>query len=337
MAGERPDYNQLAAIQGLEGATLRVVAVDASGQIIMVPRGAGGNYMSVDASGYLSSVMKGIEGATLRTIAVDASGNIIGILKGDYMGAVKTLAVDAQGRMLAVLTDPEDVFGNPNYMGAAELAVRLGSINTFDRLGQVVFQDSFESLLGKWDKGFVGGAGTIRTDHTISRSGLLSAMMQPLTGAGNSAYLEHFHPFTVGGKIGLEASFSLEGDSGIIQLYIKVFSTTHTYHMALRFNPTTNLLQYLNSALGWTTLDATLTLYCVFRLFHTFKMVSNTLTGKYDRAVLDNKVYDMSAISVYDAGAAASNYVHIQLVEEAAAGAVNYAYWDDVILTQNEV
>src|SRR4030042_5635333 len=141
MATGRPDYNLMTAIRGQYGAELKVVAVDSAGRIIMVPIGSSGNYMSVDAQGFLSSIMKGINGSTLRTIAVDGSGNILGLLQGWFEGAVKTLAVDAQGRMLAVLTDPEDVFGNPHYMGAAGLAVRLGSIVNFDRLGQVILLD----------------------------------------------------------------------------------------------------------------------------------------------------------------------------------------------------
>ena len=92
-------------MQGVEGVTLRTVAVDADGQIIMVPRGSTGNYMAVDANGYLGAILKaaaevtipgdvnvtqeastremqGAEGVTLRTVAVDANGQIIMVPRG---------------------------------------------------------------------------------------------------------------------------------------------------------------------------------------------------------------------------------------------------------------
>ncbi len=86
-------------VVGSDGINLVPVAVDASGQIIVVPRGQSGNYMSVDASGFLSTIIKGSSSGSLVTVAVDATGHILGVLQGDYAGALKTLAVDSQGRM----------------------------------------------------------------------------------------------------------------------------------------------------------------------------------------------------------------------------------------------
>ena len=110
-------------MQGKEGVTLRTVAVDADGQIIMVPRGSTGNYMAVDANGYLGAILKaaaevtipgdvnvtqddsiremqGKEGVTLRTVAVDANGQIIMVPRGstgNYM------AVDGTGFLTAIM------------------------------------------------------------------------------------------------------------------------------------------------------------------------------------------------------------------------------------------
>ena len=99
-------------MQGAEGATLRTVAVDASGQIIMVPRGSTGNYMAVDADGYLSSLMKGIEGATHRTIAVDADGRMIARIMAFDGATMRTITVDANGQIIMV---PRGESGN--YLG----------------------------------------------------------------------------------------------------------------------------------------------------------------------------------------------------------------------------
>ena len=111
-------------VQGADGATLRTLAVDANGQLIMVPRGQGGNYMAVDAAGNLAMVAKGMDGASdLQTLAVDTSGRIIMVPYGTTTVAgtatvtqtdssrevqgvegetLRTLAVDANGQLIMV-------------------------------------------------------------------------------------------------------------------------------------------------------------------------------------------------------------------------------------------
>lgn len=338
MAGERPDYNQLAAIQGLEGATLRVVAVDASGQIIMVPRGQAGNYMSVDASGYLSSIMKGIDGVTLRTIAVDGSGNILGLLQGDYMGAVKTLAVDAQGRMLAVLTDPEDVFGNPNYMGSAELAVRLGAITSHERRGTVIWQDSFESgtITPRWIPATSGAASLVRVSTVWARNGAFSVQLTTGGINTNGASVTHLQSYPVLGNMGLECSFHLaSANPTLLTMGLQLYSGTTLRYMALRYNPVTAEIQYLNNSATFTTVFTGVT--PTSGLFHTLKMVADFDAAKYLRVVFDNQVADLSAQNLYSEVNALTASLAVFLGHATIGATVaTPAYLDDVIVTQNE-
>ena len=96
-------------VQGIEGANLRTLTVDSSGRLIMVPIGQSGYYMSVDASGNLTVILKGIDGETLRTVAVDSAGKLLAVLQGDYEGTLKTVALDADGRMETVVKGTKDV------------------------------------------------------------------------------------------------------------------------------------------------------------------------------------------------------------------------------------
>jgi hypothetical protein len=336
MAGERPDYNQLAAIQGLEGTTLRVVAVDASGQIIMVPRGQAGNYMSVDASGYLSSIMKGIDGVTLRTIAVDAAGNILGLLQGDYMGAVKTLAVDAQGRMLAVLTDPEDVFGNPHYMGAAELAVRLGAIMSHERRGQVIWFDDFESgHLNKWYQATVGANSTIGLSTAYCRNGAFSARLYAGASNGDFAEIDHFLPYPTLSKVGLESWISLPG-SGNAYVYtgFYLYDGTNIHYFCIRYNPSTENVDVCDSDEAWQTFASGIELVGDHAFF-IIKLVIDLVTNVYVRCLINEEVYDLSAYAASVSENAEKPSMVVRYKAYDVANAINL-YVDDVIVTQNE-
>jgi len=338
MAYERPDYSGLMSIQGLEGTTLRVVAVDASGQIIMVPRGQAGNYMSVDASGYLSSIMKGLDGVTLRTIAVDAAGNILGLLQGDYMGAVKTLAVDAQGRMLAVLTDPEDVFGNPHYMGAAELAVRLGSISTHDRRGQIIWMDGFESgtYSPRWLSGVVGATSSVGITTVRSRSGAFSLILTTGTDVGNKAYVSHRLPYPILSNLGLEVSFCCEADKPVtLDMTLYLYTGTTAWMARLRWDVTNAKVQYMSDAAAYVDLSAA----AKFNLnyFNTVKVVADFSAKKYIRAIFNDELYDLSAQGLYSFADAESPKLIVDLLfKTAGATTATPAYLTDVIVSTNE-
>lgn len=217
-----------------------------------------------------------------------------------------------------------------------EMAARLGSIDTFDRRGSCIWLDDFEDGLYKWDRVEVGGGATWDHAETCKRSGMFSAMMQPAVLAGSEVRYEHRQPYTREGGLSCEASWSFAVDSGRIRLDWYVYHTVQSYQVGLRYDPATDTLHYLDNVGAWVVLDDSPALYPDFRLFHTSKLVVNTDTGKYARIMVDSVPYDLSAVSMRLLGGAASNEVYLRLVEEGGAAPVNYVYWDDVILKQNE-
>ncbi len=323
-------------VQGKDGSTLRTLAVDANGQLIMVPRGQSGNYMSVDASGFMTSVMKGVDGVTLRTVAVDSSGNIIGVLQGDYAGSLKTLAVDSQGRMLAVLTDPEDVFGNPHYMGAAELAVRLGSIVTYERRGQVIFMDGFEDGDAPWYPHAIVGSGEYWLSTSEARSGMFSYRIRATGGADTRQDIDLYRSIPYLSNLGIEFSVSADTESNIIQLYWEIRGISKGIYAGLRIDVENNLAYYLNSAGGWTQLTSDWLVYCDPGLFTTFKLVVDPKAQKYVRLLTADRTYDMSTIAAQAIGASNVSYSLLHLGQLGKATAITAIWLDDIILTQNE-
>ena len=289
---ERPDYNQLSAIQGLDGATLRI-------------------------------------------IAVDGSGNILGLLQGDYMGAVKTLAVDSQGRMLAVLTDPEDVFGNPHYLGAAELAVRLGSIANGDRLGNVLMMEDFESGIGKWEASYSAGC-AVGHSTLAAYNGAFSCRLYVDNVAGHSAYIRRivaYYPATT--KIGLEMNFSLASALCNPSLGLYVYTGAVLLTAQLKYDPTVKKLYYYDNTGAWIEFGSQWAWWSNIWGWNRLKLVIDLVTGKYVRGNLNGVDYDLSGLSIKsDISAIAGGIVpYIFLTRNVLNGTM---YVDDVILTQEE-
>ena len=325
-------------VQGIDGAVLRTLVVDGAGRLIMVPRGASGYYMNVDLNGYLSSVMKGLDGVTLRTIAVDASGNIIGILKGDYAGALKTLAVDGSGRMLAVLTDPEDIFGNAHQMGAAELAVRLGSIDSHDRRGQVIFMDDFEcGHLNKWRRVTNGTLSAVSLSTIHCRNGAFSMYMY--AGAANGSYslVQHTMPQPTLKKVGFEAwyNFLNVNHNAYLDHTLYLYKGAVVVTFTIRYNANTKQVAYLDDGGAPQVFAINLDMEDPYHS-HGFKLVVDLLAEKYVRCIINQIEYDLSTFAAQVSGNATkpclvANVLNHDVTEE-------QGIWvDDVIITQNEV
>jgi hypothetical protein len=117
--------NMYILMQGLDGVTLRPVKLDSQGRIIgTLIDPASNNYVAVNASGFLTTILKGLGAdAALHTISVDNAGQIImvprgasgnymnvdangflsSVMKGNDTGTLRTIAVDASGNIVGVL------------------------------------------------------------------------------------------------------------------------------------------------------------------------------------------------------------------------------------------
>lgn len=119
------DLNTIKQIQGIEGATYRTIAVDSLGQLIAVMKSAAGNNVLVDASGFLSAVLKGTYSAPGdKNIAVDGDGRLIAMVKALYGSTVKDVQSDANGN-LTLNIKAQDLLEiiNRNKYGAAKLNI----------------------------------------------------------------------------------------------------------------------------------------------------------------------------------------------------------------------
>jgi len=218
----------------------------------------------------------------------------------------------------------------------AELAVRLGSITTYDRRGDVLWSDSFDYGLQAWRREPLGTGATISASCEFFRSHGFSAKLTAGSDDAALARIRRYFPLTVSGTHGVEASWTLHSQTKEVEIGIFVRDKGIETHFAVKYSLSEKKLYYINETGMWSVLDDAVDLIYMLFLFHTWKLVIDTMTGYYVRLLLDNKTYDLSNIKGHVTTPGGADYFHIVLVHYGIGGANPYIYLDDVILTRNE-
>ena len=218
----------------------------------------------------------------------------------------------------------------------AEHAVRLGSIDTFDRRGDVIFLDTFEHGLGRWLTSASGSSGTPNLSTNYARSSGLSCCLHTPATEGYFSSISHYSPIPVFTKRGIEASFSLPTAETILEVsqYFYI-GTTRTY-FAVRYNQPNSTLEYFGSDNDWHVLASSVRPYPRDYCFNTLKLVVDLVTLQYVRCILNSTCYSMADLDARTTADLTAPYLQTLILLLNPAAEAKTLYVDDVILTQNE-
>lgn len=240
------------------------------------------------------------------------------------------------------------VHGTPDYGGSApkittyklddqaELAARLGSIVSYDRRGEVLWlQDFTEGGQPFQVAGFgIGGDGYLSCAGALSGGICLCLQTDVLPGDYERVY-QHAY-YQVEGGIGQEIWFTVAANLRDVRMRVIMYSGVRSYDYQVRYRQITGELSVQDDSGAWPVIGVLGPLDTLYGSYHPFKMVFNTLTHRYVRVMLVDKVFPVSGIGCFEAGivSAKSMVSMIYVTAEAAGGcAVNLDNW---IMTQNE-
>lgn len=326
----------IGVMQGQEGANLRTFRVDSSGRMIAIMRGAAGYDVLVDANGYLAASMYGDDSGTPRVVAVDGSGNIVGVFKGDDGGTLRTLAVDGSGRLLAVITDPEDAAGQSHRLGAAELAVRLGSPHSYDRRGDVLWYDSFDGNINKWDVTEVYQADKGSISFDTARSGICCAKLHTSDAAGAKVSLIRALPYPLVSRVGFEVSFATPDDNHLLFLMIYIYGAESYHRAGLMYDPANTAIKYWHDSAGWIQRGGARKIFYGKNAWNTMKLVVDLAASEYERLLLNDTDLSMDSYAMQEDFVVESPRLQLELWSIYVPTGAADTYYDDAIITQNE-
>ena len=240
--------------------------------------------------------------------------------------------------MLSIITDPEDAVGNPHYVGNAELAVRLGSLSRYDRLGDVLSYENFSDGISKGEAETDGTGAAV--EWVANRAATGGFACKVTAGSDDSRYAGiKFRvpaPFSV--VHGVEMAWTLHADMdyGIIQAGI--YTGAYKISFGIKLDTTTLHNYYLNSVGGWSIVQPIAAALYNDRYFVCSKLTFDASTQKYSRLISPPGSYDIAGhgcLIIPDAVTRPHMSIWGRIYSDAGKNA--YSYIDNMILTTNDV
>ena len=217
-----------------------------------------------------------------------------------------------------------------------EAAVRLGSIDTFQREGNVLWLDDFDAATIGWGALAEDLTGEVALVTTYHRSGDQCVKIYPGTVVDKEASIQNLLPIRNTGKIGYEIAFSGGILCKYLDFYMWLYDGTNRNMAAIRYDIVNNRLDYLNDAGGYTNIVPVLNLATTARAFHIIKFVVDFTNNTYDRVYLNQNEYDLASAGLNIAADAGRGHLLIGVTVE-SNNALNAAVFvDNFILTENE-
>lgn len=218
----------------------------------------------------------------------------------------------------------------------AELAVRMGGPHSIDRLGDVLWQETFAHALGGWEP-YVSDPACwiVRSPVTYLTDGF--AMHMHAEGAGvEQAWMEHSWMWEYTGLLGAE--WWLAGGYYSQYVYLQWYSgnADGIAQYNLRLDNSNEELQYQNAAGAWVTIRTDLDGFRNTHRFVPIKVVIDPVAEEWVEVAYNGQWIDMGGFAAYWPMAILPWGQQQQVYVTNLAGYGTNLHVDNVIFTQNE-
>jgi len=218
----------------------------------------------------------------------------------------------------------------------AELAARLGALSLLDRRGNIVWYDDFEAAAAvKWIMGATAAGTTVLS---TDRSYMGNQSMKTVTDVNiaDNCWIAKVFSLPIERIMAVEFMFHVSGGKPSILLMIAGYTGTTLFGAQVKYDINAGKLYYLDSVAGWTELTNVDYVLNVVEGWSLVKLVINWETKEYIRLIFCGTEYDLRGHYIPSGGSISKRYISVNISSTAMTAAAATAYFDNVILTQNE-
>jgi len=218
----------------------------------------------------------------------------------------------------------------------AELAVRIGSPVTYNRAGNVLLIDGFESGISAWKKGLFGVGVSIEASNELSYEGGTACRMESGTGATPLAQINRFIPVHSPCRMGFQVFFAPDDDLYSFRIAMLYGLAPNTHNFTINYRHTTGELHYYTAGPAFLPLASPGIQYHDSNNWHNMKLVVDTETGEYVRLYFDDVAYDMAGLLPYTQVRVDGPMQYVSIHSWGTAIQSGNTFVDSVIVTYNE-
>jgi len=231
-------------------------------------------------------------------------------------------------------TGKEDIHAS---LDMGEMAVRLGAVSRYDRLGDVVFVEDFEEDLAAWEKETSGAGASVDVVATRKVTGGFSCKMTAGSDGDRYAGIVGRLPVPYSSIYGFEWAWTLDENMDYGYVEVSVYTGTYLIKSGFKYDPSAQAASYLNALDGWTALSPGARPLFSDRFFVVFKFTIDISTVKYSRILAPPASWSASGESGYIVGDTTQPHMLLRGRIYSKLGENAVCYSDSYIVTANDV
>lgn len=218
----------------------------------------------------------------------------------------------------------------------SELAVRLGGLSWFDRVGNVLMQEGFENGLSAWEvAGYPAGAFPV-PDARFFSTVPYAAKLVTTTDSGSYSAIQRAFPFPYVANFGVELHFKSVVAFKEVYWTLDFYTGTHRYYLGVKVDYADSELQLYTDKPGYEKIDDLNIRLGGNSPFHVLKVTYNLALEKHIRLILDYENYDVSSFGVRKTSTVTVPWLTMQVLLMPVALTKNEVWVDNIIFTIDE-
>lgn len=218
----------------------------------------------------------------------------------------------------------------------SELAVRLGGLNWFDRLGTVLMQEGFQRGIANWEhNSYPAGAFAVPSARYFSTVPY-SARLNTTTDNGSYSGLTRTFPFPYISSFGVELHFKTILAFKYLYWSLTFYDGTYKYYLMVRINYADEQLELQDADSAYQKIDDLNIRIGANSPFHVVKCTVDLSNERYVRLMLDENDYNVRDVTIKKATDTTSPYLYMLVLLTPEDDTAQTVWIDNIIFTIDE-